>query len=84
MYRIVIFGENEWSNFGKFVDQHPDLRITSAQACYLIEFLKNKSVELIENVVYRARTRRTRVDLLLHCLLAVRHDPGPWHCGCST
>lgn len=50
MSEIMIFAENEWYDFGKFVGQHPDLRITSAQACYLVEFLKNKPVELIRNI----------------------------------
>lgn len=50
MSKVLIFSENQYSDFEEFVDQNTNLRITTAQACYLVEFLRNKSTELIRNV----------------------------------
>jgi len=49
MCEVMIFVENQWSGFDRLVGQRPDLRITSAQARYLVEFLRNKSTELVQN-----------------------------------
>jgi Acetyltransferase (GNAT) domain len=45
-----IFLENQASDFEQFVAMKPDLRVTPAQARYLVEFLRRPPTELIRNV----------------------------------